>query len=259
MDPAELDRLYAGHVRELEDAFARILAEQGWDAVILHSGSLLKRSQFDDQSWSFRPCPHFQHWLPLVEPECVLLVHPGRRPTLLRMNEASFWEQPRPAESDAFAEVLEVVRVREPAAARGRIPSGRVAYVGERAARSEEWGIDPDASCPSALVAALDKLRTTKTAYEAACIAEANRRARRGHDALRDAFRSGEASELELHLLFLNATSQDDPETPYKNIVALASTPRRFTTSRTNVTLRNAARNLCWWTPGQPAAATVRT
>jgi Xaa-Pro dipeptidase len=36
-----------------------------------------------------------------------------------------------------------------------------------------------------------------------------------------EAFRVGELSELELHLLYLQATAQDDPETPYKNIVAL--------------------------------------
>src|SRR5579864_5919973 len=221
MDSAGLDRLYAGHVRDLQDAFARVLPKQGWDAVVIHSGSLLKKSQFDDQSWPFRPCPHFQHWLPLAEPECVLVVLPGRQPALLRTSEASFWEQPRPPESEAFAEVLQVEAIRDPAMARARLPAGRVAFVGEQATRSVEWGIDSDASCPPALVAALDKLRTTKTDYEVACIAEANRRARAGHDALRDAFRSGQASELELHLLFLKATSQDDPETPYKNIVAL--------------------------------------
>src|SRR6185503_13927987 len=42
-----------------------------------------------------------------------------------------------------------------------------------------------------------------------------------GHRAVRDAFVAGDKSELELHLLFLQATAQDDPETPYKNIVAL--------------------------------------
>ena len=60
-----------------------------------------------------------------------------------------------------------------------------------------------------------------KTPYEVACLAEANRRARAGHEALRSAFRERDASELDLHLLYLGATSQDDWETPYKNIVAL--------------------------------------
>ncbi len=66
-------------------------------------------------------------------------------------------------------------------------------------------------------------MRTLKTHYEVACIAEANRRAKLGHDALRDAFRNADGSELDLHLLYLRATAQDDPETPYKNIVALGS------------------------------------
>ena len=42
-----------------------------------------------------------------------------------------------------------------------------------------------------------------------------------GHKAVLEAFRAGNASELDLHLLYLRATAQDNPETPYKNIVAL--------------------------------------
>jgi Xaa-Pro dipeptidase len=68
---------------------------------------------------------------------------------------------------------------------------------------------------------ALDRLRVHKTPYEIAAIDEANRIAAVGHRAVRDAFVAGDKSELDLHLLFLAATAQDDPETPYKNIVAL--------------------------------------
>src|ERR1700685_1496397 len=64
-----LDRLYADHVRDLERRFAGILAVGGWDAAVIHSGSLVKRSVYDDQHWPLRVCPHFQHWLPLAEPE----------------------------------------------------------------------------------------------------------------------------------------------------------------------------------------------
>jgi Xaa-Pro dipeptidase len=61
-----------------------------------------------------------------------------------------------------------------------------------------------------------------KSPYELACLDEANRRAAAGHAAVRDAFLAGSpASELDLHLLYLGKTEQDDPETPYKNIVAL--------------------------------------
>src|SRR5207244_12319216 len=64
-------------------------------------------------------------------------------------------------------------------------------------------------------------LRVRKTGYEVACLAEANRRAARGHDELRTLFAGSDRSELELHLAFLGSTRQDDAETPYKNIVAL--------------------------------------
>jgi len=89
------------------------------------------------------------------------------------------------------------------------VGAGRVAFVGE------------DREGPADLLKALDQMRVLKTPYEVACLAEANRRARAGHDALRTAFWAGSASELDLHLLYLKATAQDDWETPYKNIVAI--------------------------------------
>jgi len=207
----DLDALYLEHVADLERRFARLLDEQGWDAVVLESGSLAKRSRFDDQYWPLRPCPHFQHWLPLAEPECALVVRPGKKTTLLRASEQGFWEKLPPPPTLAFEKVFDVVRVgsTSTAEARGYAGGGRVAWVGEQR------------ESPAELVKALDALRTTKTPYEVACIAEANRIARTGHEALRDAFHAGDASELDLHLLFLKATRQDDWETPYKNIVAL--------------------------------------
>lgn len=221
MDALHLDRLYLAHVAELERRFARVLAEHHWDAVTIHSGALVKRSQFDDQFWPLRPCPHFQHWLPLSEPDCLLIVQPARKPRLVRLARESIWERPRPPESEAFIDAFDVVRVRSPGEAKTHLPNGRIAFIGEDPSRAHEWGVEAESASPPALVLALDALRTTKTPYEAACVAEANRRARPGHEALRDAFAAGDASELDLHLLFLRATSQDDPDTPYKNIVAI--------------------------------------
>jgi Xaa-Pro dipeptidase len=74
---------------------------------------------------------------------------------------------------------------------------------------------------PPALLAALDQVRTRKTDYEHACIAEASRRAVRGHRRAAELFAGGDPSELALHLAYLDATGQDDVDTPYKNIVAL--------------------------------------
>ena len=217
----ELDRLYVDHVAELEGRYARVIGEASWDAVVIHSGLLAKRSAFDDQYWPLRPVPHWQHWLPLAEPDCALVVRPGRKPRLVTVKSASFWEKPAAPVTRAFLDVFDMATVADAAAVKDYVGSGRVAFVGESRERSASWGIADEGFCPPALVAALDTLRVKKTPYEVACIAEANRRARAGHEALREAFRDADASELTLHLLYLGATAQDDWETPYKNIVAV--------------------------------------
>lgn len=207
---------YEGHVRALERGYAEALTAAGYDAVVIHSGTPKKRTAFDDQYWPLRPTPHFQHWLPLAEPGCSLVVEAGRRPTLFWPEVRDFWERPAPPESLAFTELLDVRRT-----GAVELPGGkRVAFLGEDLAFAEGLGLAGDAN-PAGLTDALDRLRVTKTPYEVGCIGEANRRAARGHKAVRAAFFGGDKSELDLHLLYLAATRQDDPETPYKNIVAL--------------------------------------
>jgi Xaa-Pro dipeptidase len=218
-----LDDLYLQHVRELEERAGRVLESLGWDALAIHSGTPAKRSRYDDQFWPLRPCPHFQHWVALAEPDALVVVRTGARTRLVRVSSASFWEKPAPPETDAFERAFEVLQVRDAAEGAASLGGGRVAFVGEDAAQASRWGIPAERACPPALIAALDALRTVKSGYEVSCIAEANRRARAGHEALRAAFAAGDASELDLHLLYLRATAQDDSETPYKNIVALGA------------------------------------
>lgn len=208
--------LYREHVDTLSRGYSAALAAHGFDAVVLHSGRPKKRSAFDDQYFPHRPVPHFQHWVPVNDPDAyVVLAQGSARPALTWPETTSFWEKPLPPEEDHFLEAVDLSRGARPA-----LPRGRVALVCEDPAVGPELGI-ADVN-PPALVAALDALRTKKTDYEIACIAEANRRAALGHDAVREAFFGGEGrSELDLHLLYLQATRQDDPETPYKNIVAL--------------------------------------
>jgi Xaa-Pro dipeptidase len=213
--------LHRHHVAELQARYEEALRAASLDAVVIHSGSLRKRSEFDDQYWPLRPVPHFQHWAPLAQPDCAIIVELGKKPRLAWLKAFDFWEAPYAPETDHFtssfdiAEIQRVEQVKELAAGAG---DRRVAFVGEDASRAVLWGIDQ--LNPPALMKALDALRTTKTAYEVLCLEEANRRAAKGHAAVLDAFRSGAASELDLHLLYLRATAQDDPETPYKNIVA---------------------------------------
>jgi Xaa-Pro dipeptidase len=209
----DFNTLHVAHVEELSRGLASALERTGFDALVVHSGTPLKRTDADDQYWPLRPTPHFQHWTPLAEPGCLLIVVPGHKPVLVRPPVQSFWEAPAAPETDHFWSSFEVVeRVPE-------LPAGRIAFVGDDARAAAELKI-PDVNPPE-LVRALDALRVRKTPYEVACLAEANRRAAAGHQELRRLFRDADESELQLHLAFLGATRQDDAETPYKNIVAL--------------------------------------
>jgi len=218
---AELAHLHREHVAHLTRAYADILQREGLDAVAIHLGSARPKTRFDDQYWPIRPLPHFQHWLALVEPDAVLVAFAdGRRPQLHRVREGNFWENPPPLEEAFLLDSFAVAEHASLAAVVAQLPAGRVAVVAEDAAEAARLGrANPN---PPSLMRQLDALRVTKTPYELACLAEANRVAARGHKAVAELFHGGaEASELELHLAYLKATAQDDPETPYKNIVAL--------------------------------------
>ena len=211
-----LNALYPAHVAHQERLYAEALREAGFDAVVVHSGTPQKKTSFDDAYWPLRPTPFFHHWVPLYEPGCFLVVAPGARPRLFWPECKDFWERPAPPESTAFMDVLDVRRSADP-----ELPSGkRVAFIGDDVGRAAALGVPTENQNPARLLAALDRLRTTKTPYEIGCLVEANRRAALGHEAVRRAFAEGDHAELDLHLLYLRTTRQDDPETPYKNIVA---------------------------------------
>jgi Xaa-Pro dipeptidase len=223
MDSALLTQSYSEHLAQLEHSYGEVLTRNGLDAIVIHSGSPKLRSAFDDQYWPLRVTPHFQHWLPLTAADCALVVRAGHRPKLVWLKEQNFWEKPAPLEHDFWQSGFEIVHVSHRAEAQTYLPKARAAFVGEDAQCAAEWGFNQADFTPPALLAQLDALRAHKTAYEELCLAEANRRAAIGHTALAEAFHSGDASELELHLSYLRATGQDDPETPYKNIVALGA------------------------------------
>jgi Xaa-Pro dipeptidase len=217
-DLKPIEALYSDHVAELRRGYDAALAAAGFDAVVIHSGTAMRKTIYDDQFWPVRPAPHFQHWVALYAPGCFIVVESGKKPILLWPEVKDFWERPAEPESSAFLHVLDVRRTSELVIPQGK----RVAWIGEDLARASAAGFEGDAAVnPKALVTALDRLRTKKTAYEVACLVEANRRAAIGHTAVRKAFETSEKAELDLHLLYLATTRQDDLETPYKNIVAL--------------------------------------
>jgi Xaa-Pro dipeptidase len=215
-----LGQLHLAHTALLQKRYEDVLKASGFDAVVIHSGLPKKRSEFDDQYWPLRPAPHFQHWCPLAQPDCAIVVAGGKKPRLAWLKAFDFWEEPHAPDTDHFVASFDVAELARVEDVKGLVPPVRTAYVGENPSRATLWGIHEAFVNPPGLVKALDALRTAKTEYEVRCLEEANRRAALGHDAVVAAFRAGAAAELDLHLLYLRATRQDDPETPYKNIVA---------------------------------------
>jgi Xaa-Pro dipeptidase len=206
---------YADHIRHLQAGTEAALAAHGFDALILCSGTAASKNRFDDQHWPLSPTPEYVHWVPLFEADAYVVVRPGKRPRLVRTVSDDYWETQAPPESDHFFAEFELVEVK-PGHAGDALPGGNVAVI------TRDPGSSPPGTVnPAPLLAALDLLRTRKTAYEIECLAEASRRAARGHQRIADEFLRGTPSELELHLAYLAGSEQDDAWTPYKNIVAL--------------------------------------
>jgi Xaa-Pro dipeptidase len=206
---------YPVHLEYLQRGYEAALAAHGFDAVVLCSGTAALRNRFDDQAWPLMPTPAFTHWCPLVEADAFIVVAAGKRPKLVRTVVDDFWETQAPPESGHFWSCFELVEIR-PGVAGDVLPGGKVAVITRDAGTSPPGEVNPPA-----LLAALDLLRTKKTAYEIECLAEASRRAVRGHKKIGELFQTQAPSELELHLAYLAASEQDDLWAPYKGIVAL--------------------------------------
>jgi Xaa-Pro dipeptidase len=206
---------YPDHIAQLQRATEAILAKQQYEALVLCSGAPQTKNRFDDQSWPLSPTPAFSHWCPLVEPDAFVVIRAGRTPTLVRTVVDDFWETTPPPESDHFWSSFDVVTV-GPGHAGDVLPGGKVAVITRDPGQAPPGEVNPPA-----LIAALDAVRTRKSAYEIECLAEATRRAVRGHKRTEEKFKAEPVSELGIHLAYLEASEQDDQWTPYKNIVAL--------------------------------------
>jgi Xaa-Pro dipeptidase len=227
---------YAAHIDHLSRAYGDAIAAAGYDALVIASGRAAAKNRFDDQYWPLSPTPAFTHWLPLPEADAFVVLRPGARPKLVRTVVDDYWDAPKaparrpnpsdirtdaPAapsqvqpESDHFWSAFELVEVRADDVA-AQLPSGpRVATITRDA-------LPEGNTNPPALVAALDRIRTRKTAYEVECLYAASARAVPGHRKAAAMFAEGDPSELQLHLAYLAATDQTDASAPYQGIVAV--------------------------------------
>ena len=217
-----LKELYRSHIADLTKNSQSVLQQYGYDQLVIHSGQLVRKSQFDDQDFPLRTVPMFEWWTDLQWSNSAIVLGKNKDPELVAMRDNSFWERPVEPDWDLIQAGMEVSEVSTTDELKKKIEGrGKTVFIGHQNPTLRDLGADEDHLNPNELIEGLHDFRATKSAYEIECMAEASRIAVRGHRATEVAFRSGMRSELGIHLEYLKATHQDDAQTPYKNIVAL--------------------------------------
>jgi len=215
--PQELSALYHDHLNEVRSRTDRALAETGFDHLVIAAGAL-HVAFLDDNTYPFRPNPHFKWWVPIVDnPNCLIVYTPGNKPKLVYYQPVDYWYKPAGAPRGFWVDEFDIHIIGEADHAKEYVPgTGSVAIIGENAGE----GAGAPVSNPEPLLHRLHWARAWKTDYEIACMRRANARAARGHVAAERAFREGQ-SEYEIHLTYLRAADHTEEELPYNNIIAL--------------------------------------
>jgi Xaa-Pro dipeptidase len=204
--------LFSAHFEETLLATRKLMANHQVSCLVLRSGDPKRKSRFDDQWFPLRVTPHFQRFVPgLNEPAAALVIRQSGVPELYWPKQSSFWEGIPSAPTDLWGDSMRIKREPYPEA---------TSSVGLCVTIGEQVDERPLGKNELIFLEDFDVSRRRKTLFEIACMREATRIASLGHEAARKRFASSPASELQLHLAYLDATSQDDSETPYKCIVA---------------------------------------
>ncbi|MCC5885055.1 MAG: Xaa-Pro dipeptidase [Gammaproteobacteria bacterium] len=210
---ADADALFADHLDIQLSRYFEAMESCHHDALVIAAGAAAMHF-LDDMPVSFKPNPHFRLLTPLDPAEgSSIVLRPGRQPVLLHLRPRDFWHLPPEPAAGSWTAGFEIREFSSPEA----LQQARDDLI--RGANAAAF-IDPAAPVPVSLLAHLDYGRARKTPYEIACLAQANRRAAKGHRAARDAFRAG-APEFAIHMAYLAASSQEDADLPYGNIIAL--------------------------------------
>ncbi|WP_111493887.1 Xaa-Pro dipeptidase [Marinobacter bohaiensis] len=215
MSDSRIDALQLEHIEHLQAAYADILNQHGYDAILIGSGAAPMRYA-DDQAHHHHGYGHFLHWTGLAGTEhSWLLVDKDGGARLFLHTPVDFWHATASIPDAPWTQRIDVTGQPGPEAPDIDYPE-RLAVIGDPAQVSDVKG---DLN-PATLLSALDNLRVAKTPYEVACIDHANAIAAKGHEAAREAFLAG-ASEFEINLAYQRATGQREALAPYHSIIGL--------------------------------------
>ena len=216
--------LMQAHYRTLSEFWANVLERTEFAAIAVAAG----RQQFylhDDQGPAFRPNPLLVQWL--AKEQCSenswFIFSDTAKPLLLFHQPEDFWHAatPAPTQLDEYLDVRVFADQGKLASALEQRLAG--AASGKRpVAQISEFDAPVTAQCvlnPPKVIHALHFQRACKTEYELALMRQAAELGACGHRAAQQAFADG-ASEFEIHLAFLRASSMNEWQLPYGNIIA---------------------------------------
>jgi Xaa-Pro dipeptidase len=214
-----LASLYPAHVAELQQRCKTVLARENYDGIVIHSGKEIK-AFLDDYTYPFKVNPHFKHWLPLTDvPNSWLIVNGADKPTLIYYQPIDFWHKITELDNSYWNDFFDIKKLNNASEAEKFLPYDKkgYAYIGENIEVATALGfylINPEA-----VLNYLHYHRAYKTAYEQACIREANRVAVIGHKVAKLEFLAG-ATEFEIQQNYLTVIQHTANCTPYGNIIA---------------------------------------
>lgn len=215
MPEQELAPLQRQHLEVLQQRYTEALATTGYEALLISSGASPLRYA-DDHGYPFQGYGPFLHWTGLAGVEhSWLLIRPGQQPLLQIYAPVDFWHASTELPQEDWVNMM-TVQASATTAPPMTDRFGRLAVLGDPLTLQ---GVPGDHNPPE-LVAAVEATRVHKTAYEIACLAEANNRAAEGHRVARQAFLAGE-SEFGISLAYLSASRQREADAPYHSIIGL--------------------------------------
>lgn len=216
--PASPGVLFADHLHRLHAHCLPALAAEGFDSLVVHSGST-RFAFLDDQPYPYRVNPHFAWWAPLQDaPGCFVHVRPGKRPRLLFHAPRDYWHEPPALPREPWVSQFEVLPIGDVAEARALLgEQPRAAFVGESFDGIADFAFG--AVNPPRLLVRLHDGRTRKTPWEQYQQRLANLAGALGHRAAQARFAAG-GSEYDILQAFLSGCGQREGELPYGAIVA---------------------------------------
>ncbi len=210
------------HIEQLQQRTVNLLAQQGFDQLLIGSGSL--HGHFlDDTRYAFRPNPNFVLWAPFLaeHPDCWLLIRANQKPVLFYHAPTDFWHMSPELPAAEWVEAFELQAYDDFAAVESLIKGHNTAAINEQtitlSASSDSTVLEQN---PQALITALDYHRAIKTEWEQYCLREANYLAVQGHAAAEAAFKAGK-SEYQINQIYLSTIAHNERDMPYDNIVGL--------------------------------------